>query len=157
MRLRIAWGDPYATQYLVQYWTGEEAIKQPTKGAWVPFPGGVIANGNGGTVTLPLTSSPMVVRFVRIWMSESSNTCDSHGSADPRNCVGYAIREVSIGTSESERIPRPDATTHRPGPDHNFCSSIDPWHELSDLGSKQDEQVGLDLFTTAGTHADFPQ
>ena len=63
--LRIAWGDPYAKQYLVQYWTGEEAIKQPTKGSWVAFPSGVIANGKGGTVTLPLTSSPMTVR--RFW------------------------------------------------------------------------------------------
>ena len=33
--LRIAWSDPYAKQYLVQYWTGDEAIKFPTKGSWV--------------------------------------------------------------------------------------------------------------------------
>jgi hypothetical protein len=154
--LRIAWGDPYATHYLVQYWTGEEAIKQPTKGAWVPFPGGVIANGKGGTVTLPLTSSPMVVRFVRIWMSESSNTCDSHGSADPRNCVGYAIREVSIGTSDQNGFH--DLTRHTPDQDQTttFCSSIDPWHELSDLGTKQDEQVGLDLFYNSGYTRGLP-
>jgi hypothetical protein len=40
----------------------------------------------------------MAVRFVRVWMTESSNTCDADGPADPRNCVGYAIRELYLGT-----------------------------------------------------------
>ena len=30
-------------------------------------------------------------------MTESSNTCDSHGSSDPRNCVGYALQTLSVG------------------------------------------------------------
>src|SRR5215471_7393334 len=96
--LRIAWAEPYAKQYWVQYWTGEEAIHQPTKGSWVAFPSAIIANGKGGTVTLQLTPAPMTVRYIRIWMTESSNTCDSHGPDDPRNCLGYAIRELYIGT-----------------------------------------------------------
>src|SRR5437762_6670282 len=72
--IRIAWGEPYARHYLVQYWTGENPIKQPTKGAWLTFPGGVINDGSGGTKTLQLTSSPMPVRYLRIWLTESSNT-----------------------------------------------------------------------------------
>jgi hypothetical protein len=32
-------------------------------------------------------------------MTESSNTCDTHGPGDIRNCVGYAIREVYAGNS----------------------------------------------------------
>ena len=154
--LRIAWGDPYAKQYLVQYWTGEEAIKQPTKGSWVAFPAGVIANGKGGTVTLPLTSSPMTVRFVRIWMTRSSNTCDSHGSADPRNCVGYAIRELYIGTADGNGFH--DSARHTPDQDQTttFCSSIDPWHEPSDLGSTQHEHVGFDLFYHSGYTRGLP-
>src|SRR5205807_2219705 len=33
--IRIAWADPYARRYLVQYWTGDDPIKQPTKGTWL--------------------------------------------------------------------------------------------------------------------------
>jgi hypothetical protein len=154
--LRIAWGDPYAKQYVVQYWTGDEAIKFPTKGAWVAFPSGVIANGRGSTFTLQLTQAPMVVRFIRIWMTESSNTCDSHGSADPRNCLGYAIRELYIGTKDQNGFH--DAARHTPDQDQTttFCSSIDPWHEPKDLGSTQHEQVGFDLFYDSGYTRGLP-
>jgi hypothetical protein len=154
--LRIAWAEPYAKQYLVQYWTGDEAIKQPTKGAWVAFPAGVITNGKGGTVTLQLTQSPMMVRFVRISMTESSNTCDSHGPSDPRNCLGYAIRELYIGITDANGFH--DIARHTPDQDQTttFCSSIDPWHEPSDLGSTQHEQVGLDLFYTSGYTRGLP-
>ena len=31
-------------------------------------------------------------------MTESSNTCDEHGSGDVRNCVGYAIQQIAVGT-----------------------------------------------------------
>ena len=40
--IRIAWAEPYARRYLVQYWTGEDPIKQATKGTWVAFPGGTV-------------------------------------------------------------------------------------------------------------------
>ena len=96
--IRIAWAGPYAKRYLVQYWVGGEPIKQPTKGNWITFDGGTVANGAGGTTLLHLAASPMPVRFLRILMSESSNTCDSHGASDPRNCVGYAINEIYLGT-----------------------------------------------------------
>ena len=92
--IRIAWSEPFARIYRVQYWTGEDPIKQATKGTWVTFPGGLVSEGKGGTATLQLSPAPVSVRFVRIWMTKSSNTCDSHGSADKRNCVGYAINEI---------------------------------------------------------------
>ena len=44
------------------------------------------------------------MRYMRIWMTESSNTCDTHGSSDKRNCVGYAINELYVGTDD-ERGP----------------------------------------------------
>jgi len=154
--LRIAWAEPYAKRYLVQYWTGDEAIKQPAKGTWVTFPSGVIADGKGGSVTLQLSAAPLTVRFIRIWMTESSNSCDSHGPADPRNCLGYAIRELYIGTSDKNGFH--DLARHTPDQDQTttYCSSIDPWHEPSDLGSTQHEQVGLDLFYTSGYTRGLP-
>ena len=135
--LRIAWAAPYARRYVVQYWTGEDPIKQATKGTWVAFPGGSVENGAGGTAVLKLASSPMPVRFIRIWMTESSNTCDTHGSADRRNCVGYAIRELYLGTVSPDGKFH-DLVRHTPDPDQTatICSSVDPWHEPSDVSEK---------------------
>src|SRR4249919_3546020 len=65
--LRIAWGEPYARRYLVQRFTGDDPIKQPTKGTWLTFAGGAVADGRGGIVTMPLAPSPVTVRFLRIW------------------------------------------------------------------------------------------
>jgi len=154
--LRIVWGDPYARQYVLQYWTGDEAIKQPAKGAWVTFPSGSITDGKGGTETLTLTPVPVTVRFLRIWMTASSNTCDSHGSADRRNCVGYAIRELYLGIADQGGFH--DLARHTPDQDQTttFCSSIDPWHEPSDLGSTLHEHVGLDSFYTSGYTRGLP-
>ncbi|MGH9826984.1 MAG: discoidin domain-containing protein, partial [Blastocatellia bacterium] len=67
--IRIAWGDPYAKRYLVQYWTGEDPIKRATKGAWQTFTGGDITGGHGGLVALHLSPAPLIVRFIRIWMT----------------------------------------------------------------------------------------
>jgi hypothetical protein len=154
--LRISWGVPYAKQYLVQYFNGDEAIKFPAKGAWVTFPAGVVTNGSGGSVTLQLTNSPITVRFLRVWMTESSNTCDSHGSADPRNCLGYAIRELYLGTKDQFGFH--DLARHTPDQDQTAtqCSSVDPWHEPSDLAPTTREQVGLDSFYTSGYTRGLP-
>jgi hypothetical protein len=82
--IRIAWTEPHAVDYLVQYWTGPDAINDPAQGMWVTFPDGTITNGAGGTVTLQLSSGTVNVRFVRIWMTSSSNNCGSDGSDDVR-------------------------------------------------------------------------
>ena len=101
--IRIAWADPYARRYYVQFWTGEQEpfYDGINKGAWQTFPMGTIADGKGGTPTLKLMNWKIPVRYLRIWMTESSNTCDTHGAQDRRNCVGYAINELSIGTVSS--------------------------------------------------------
>ncbi|HEX4485125.1 MAG TPA: discoidin domain-containing protein [Terriglobales bacterium] len=154
--MRIAWGQPYAKRYLVQYWTGEDPIKQPTRGTWVIFQGGTIDNGAGGTTTLPLSSSPTQVRYLRILMTESSNTCDADGPSDPRNCVGFAIDEIYVGTaSQSGKFY--DLVRHTADPDQTttFCSSVDPWHESSGIDDRRD-QVGLDLFYTSGYTRGLP-
>jgi hypothetical protein len=53
------------------------------------------------------------VRYLRIWMTESSNTCDTHGAQDKRNCVGYAIDELYIGTLAADG-PFTDIVKHLP-------------------------------------------
>lgn len=157
--MRIAWEEPYATRYLVQYWTGADVldpIRHPTAGIWQTFPGGTISNGKGGTVTLSLSSVPMAVQFVRILMTKSSNTCDTHGSSDPRNCVGYAIRELYLGNTSDSGFH--DLVRHTQDQDQTatYCSSVDPWHQPADLDEKAGDQVGFDLFFTSGFTRGLP-
>ncbi|HSS99525.1 MAG TPA: discoidin domain-containing protein, partial [Terriglobales bacterium] len=154
--IRIAWAEPYAKRYLVQYWVGEEPIKQPTKGNWITFESGSITNNTGGTVTLRLTDAPTPVRFLRILMTESSNTCDTHSASDPRNCVGYAINEIFLGTVSADGKFY-DLVRHTNDPDQTatYCSSVDPWHTPADISDKND-QVGFDLFYTSGYTRGLP-
>jgi hypothetical protein len=155
--IRIAWTDPYATHYAVQFFTGDDPIRAPNRGLWQTFPFGQIDLGKGGSATIRLSSSPMPVRWVRIWMTQSSNICDSHGSADKRNCVGYAIREISMGTLGA-RDEFHDLLRHTPDQDQTptYCSSVDPWHEPSDLDHSGRTQVGFDLFYTGGFTRGLP-
>lgn len=154
--IRIAWAEPYARQYRVQYWLGKaDAMDEPDQGEWKDYPQGVVSDGKGGTVTLNLSASPIAAKYVRVLMTESSGTCDTHGNGDRRNCVGYAIKELYLGTLKSGQFH--DLLHHAPGQEQTFTysSSIDPWHESSDLYVFPDrmesgDQVGLDLFFSSG-------
>jgi hypothetical protein len=127
--IRIAWGEPYATRYAVQFFTGDDPIKFPNKGTWQTFPLGTVEGGKGGTATIRIASSPIAARWIRIWMTTSSNTCDPHGSADRRNCVGYAIRELYLGTTgPSGEFHDLIMHTADQGQTPTYCSSVDPWH-----------------------------
>ena len=159
--IRVAWAEPYARQYLVQYWTGDDPIKAPTKGVWQTFPQGTVTDGKGKTEAVRLSSAPMPVKFVRIWMTESSNACAGEASsetkADPRNCAGYAIRELYLGTITGDGEFH-DIIRHTPDQEQTttYCSSVDPWHQSSDLGSTKQAQMGFDLFFTGGVTRGLP-
>lgn len=155
--IRIAWAEPFATQYEVQYWTGEDPIKKPTLGVWQTFPGGLVNDGKGRNATLQLAKEPVSVQWVRILMTQSSNTCDTHGSADKRNCVGYAIRELYLGTTTDDGKFH-DLIRHTADQDQTatYCSSVDPWHAPEDLDERAGDQVGFDLFFTSGVTRKLP-
>ena len=160
--IRLAWAEPYARKYRVQYWLGNgDAIDDPVSGEWKDFPAGAISDGKGGTVTIQLSAAPIAAKYVRVLMTESSNTCDTHGKGDRRNCVGYAIKEVYLGTMQKGAFH--DLLYHVPGQEQTFTysSSIDPWHEPNDLYVIPDrmeagDQVGLDLFYTSGLTRGLP-
>ncbi len=159
----IAWTDPYAVAYEVQYWNGDgDAMDEPVSGAWKRFASGAIRNGHGGTATLTLASTPVSTKFVRIVMTQSSGTCDTHGPSDRRNCVGYAIREVYVGVIDVQGKFK-DLLHHSPDQNQSltYCSSVDPWHEPSDLYLAPDrmesgDQPGFDLFFTSGITRALP-
>jgi len=161
--IRIQWADPYAREFKVQYWVGDgDAMDEQDKGEWKDFPGGSVTDGKGGDATLHLSVSPIFTKFVRVWMTNSSRTCDSHGSADRRNCVGYAIRELSLGSvDQNSRFS--DLVHHSPDQKQTLtlCSSVDPWHEASDLYVMPDhmesgDQPGFDLFFASGITGGMP-
>jgi hypothetical protein len=161
--IRIAWADPYARAYQVQYWVGAgDAMDEPASGRWKDFVSGNIAEGRGGTVTLPLESKLISTRYARVLMAKSSNTCDGHGSGDRRNCLGYAVKEVYIGTIDGDGQFH-DLLQHSPDQKQSltYCSSVDSWHEPSDLYVAPDrmesgDQPGFDLFFTSGITRGLP-
>lgn len=160
--IRIAWADPFAIKYRVQYWVGDDAMDDQGTGKWVDFSSGVVENGKGGTVTLRLSNDSIQARFMRIVMTESSNTCDAHGSADKRDCIGYAIKEIYVG-AVSEEGKFIDRMHHSADQKQTltYCSSVDPWHEPSDLYVAPDrmesgDQPGFDLFFTSGITRGLP-
>jgi hypothetical protein len=97
----------------------------------------------------------MSVRFVRVLMSVSSGTFDTHGTNDARNSMGYAIAEVSVGTLSGGRFT--DAVKHSPDKRQTatFVSSTDPWHAPDDKMADT-EQPGLDFIFTNGITRGLP-
>ena len=149
--IQIAWANPFATKYVVEYWsTKDGAMDRPTAGAWLKFPQGEVSGGGGGSKVLRLADHPVSARFLRIWMTESSNTCDTHGSGDARNCVGYAISEISVGNFNSLGQFM-DLVKHTPDQSQTVTqiSSVDPWHTDKDIVSGR-IQSGFDLFFKSG-------
>jgi hypothetical protein len=161
--MRIAWAEPYARSFQVQYWTGSaDAMDEQDKGAWNNFPNGVVAAGKGGDAVLKLTATPVNARYVRILMAVSSGTCDTHGAGDRRNCVGFAIKELYLGTLDASGNFH-DLLRHSPDQQQSltYCSSVDPWHQPSDLYVTPDrmesgDQPGLDLFFNSGITRGLP-
>jgi len=133
--LRIDWGNPFARNYVVQYWSGEkEPLSNATAGAWIAI--GIKIDGRGGLETLKFTPSPPPLRYIRIWMTQSSNTASDHNpsNGDKRSSLGYAIRELYAGTytANDEFV---DLVKHQPdgGQTAVHASSVDSWHSAADL------------------------
>jgi hypothetical protein len=157
--VQIAWANPYAATYQVQYWVGKDALDfdEGPQGEWKTFPSGDLKNAQGGSVMLKLSPAPVSTRFLRIWMTESSNTCDLHGSGDIRNCVGYAIREIHAGSINGSGA-FVDVTQGAAGRDApSYCSSsIDPWHSAADANTSGGAHSGFDVFFTSGLTNNLP-
>ncbi|HEX6806980.1 MAG TPA: discoidin domain-containing protein [Gemmatimonadaceae bacterium] len=158
--IRILWAAPYATRYDVEYWAGDapgSGLDENPDGAWHRFPLGTVMDARGGRDQRRLSATAIRTRFVRLWLRASSHTT-LPGSRDPRDALGYAIREIAIG------ILRPngaiaDRIRHAAGHDEQTViavSSTDPWHRASDVDAAL-EQPGLDLVFRSGlTHGRAP-
>lgn len=155
--IKIAWANPYAVAYQVQYWAGSDPFNDPAHGRWALFPGGAVTAGSGGTVTLTLSQAPMQAEFVRVWMTISSGTCDTHGASDIRNCMGYAISEIYVGRFDNHG-QFVDLVHHRKDGNQTptYCSSVDPWHQPATIAKDDGEQPGFDLIYGSGITRGLP-
>ena len=183
--IHIQWVNPYAVVYVVQYWTGDNNAMDwdmGPNGMWKPFQLGAVLNGTGGDVHLKLSDVPVSTRFVRVLMSKSSGTCDTHGAQDIRNCVGYAFQTLSAGKIDvagkyavvyptNGPEPGPGAPPRQEGAGEQeviagspadlagsfFASSIDPWHQANNLITGGNDQYnGMDNFFTSGLTMGHP-
>jgi hypothetical protein len=156
--IRIDWENPYATTYQVEYWVGTAALDfdNGPKGEWKLFNSALLKNSSGGTAVLKLSESPVSIRYLRVLMSKSSNTCDEHGSSDVRNCVGYAIRAIAAGTLQGGTFT--EAPRAAADQEITYCaSSIDPWHSAEDVRDDgMYQHTGFDTFFTSGITNNLP-
>ena len=158
--IRIAWANPFAVTFQVEYWEGKDALDfdRGPSGQWKVFPSGLLRNAPGGTATLKLSDASVSAQFLRVLMTESSNTCDLHGAEDIRNCVGYAIQSIDAGTldtnNEFANVAKDATRENQP----TYCSSsIDPWHSAADVRDDGKYQhTGFDLFFTSGITNNLP-
>jgi F5/8 type C domain len=155
--IRIHWGAPYAQQYRVEYWSGEDPmhLHADRKDAWRSFPNGAVNRGAGGDESVRLCEKPFPVRFVRVAMSQSSQTSPQI-SNDIRDQLGFAIREIELGSVDPPSRRSGAASSHnrfrdyvRHAADRHqqtviYVSSTDPWHRAEDIDYKI-EQPGLDF------------
>jgi len=150
--IKVAWGEPYAVAYRLQYWVGGEF---DPKGHWVDFPGGAVSDGKGGTTALR-TPQPVMARFIRLKLEQGSNTAPA-GSTDIRDRLGFAVREWYIGLTGGGGVFT-DYLKHAPDrakQTWTLVSSSDPWHRAVDRDDDL-EQPGIDRLYTNGVTRGLP-
>ncbi|AIE84819.1 discoidin domain-containing protein [Fimbriimonas ginsengisoli] len=178
--IRIQWANPFATQYNLEYWIGNENIEEDDNppGVWHPISGapspsfgctcrtrerglGVRESGRAGLESSGPPDRPLDLvrfqvtpptRFIRLNLARSSRTSEPSMAPDPRDRVGFAIREVQIGRMRHGQLR--DFVVHAPNHDQTaiYTSSTDPWHRAQDL-DRRTEQPGFDTVLASGlTH-----
>lgn len=156
--LNILWGEPYATRFRVEYATGGRVyfgghpwnVLSPV---WHAFPKGSVQDGKGGEQFLKFGRT-VRARYLRIWMTESSGIAPV-GSKDPRDAMGFAIREILAG--EAGQFDFDEHVIHSPDKKQTLCyvSSTDPWHRASDRDPRT-EQPGIDRIARCGITRGLP-
>jgi hypothetical protein len=156
--VRIVWAPPFATKFSIQYgdFVGPEDLSQRLPANWHAFPYGEMQNRSAGDRVLRLSDQPLETRYLRLRLDESSGT-SGHQSSDVRDRLGFAIREIYLGTiDEAGRFH--DCMRH--GRNRNqqtniYVSSTDPWHRSIDR-DRNTEQPGFDFIFRSGLTNGLP-
>ena len=162
--IRIRWGVPYAARYRVQYWPrhdGEEPSgpdDDVENAGWINFDSAAVRSASSaGNPDAPIVLAQRTVhtRWIRVLMLLSSYTAPP-SSDDPRDSVGFAIREISVGVMENgvfHDITR--HSRHATEQTRTYASSTDPWHRAIDR-DPDTEQPGIDLMFSSPITRDLP-
>ncbi len=150
--LKLHWGQPFAETLRAEYWVGNDPmhLHSDQKGEWRTFAHGEINHGSGGDQQTRLEDQGRKVRFVRLVLGKSSHTAVDSSSNDIRDKLGFAIREIELGTFDQHEKFH-DLLTHT-AEGHKqttvYVSSTDPWHRVTDIDYRT-EQPGLDFILTS--------
>lgn len=150
--IRLVWGAPFPRRYNVEYWVGDQThlIDDNPSGRWRRFEHGGVTRFAGGTADIRLSTLSIETRFLRVVMFESSHTA-SGGNGDPRDSLGFALREIHAGDRDSlgvlHDLIRHDTVASRQST--ILVSSTDPWHRAVDRDSGT-AQPGFDLIFRSG-------
>ncbi len=150
--IRLAWAEPYATDFRVEYSThlSQNAIFDAGENIWKRFPNGSITHSNGGSQHIRLCDKPVQVRYVRVWLIASSHTAPA-GSQDIRDRLGYAMREIYVGRFDTnDKLT--DCIRHGQTTSTQsiiWTSSTDPWHRQKDIDLNT-EQPAPDRLLSSG-------
>ncbi|HEX3580105.1 MAG TPA: discoidin domain-containing protein, partial [Thermoanaerobaculia bacterium] len=142
--MTISWSTPYAADYDIEFWTGDDAVNNPRGGTWKTL--AAVRGANGGTVTTPFPSTS--ARYIRVLMTHSC--CAATG--DWRDRAGFAVDEIAIERGNVDLV--------RHGKSNKtqtviWVSSNDPWHRASDIDLDM-EQPGLDRVVASGLTRGLP-
>jgi len=156
--VNILWGEPYATDFRIEYATSGRTYYggHPwnfLSPVWHQVSQGGVRGAKGGEQFLKFGKT-VQARYLRIWMTRGSGTAPK-GSNDPRDAMGYAIREVMAG--EAGQFDFDDHVIHSPDKKQTLCyvSSTDPWHRACDRDPKT-EQPGIDRIARCGITRGLP-
>jgi hypothetical protein len=155
---RILWGQPYARRFRIQYWYAEDDQPGDVRpdGRWRDFPVAMWRQGRPGAQDLVLANAAVETRYVRLLLESSSHTAPA-GSSDPRDSLGFAIREIECGLRQPNGALA-DVVRHGRSADRQsrmLVSSTDPWHRATDR-DRGIEQPGLDLVLRGPLTANQP-
>lgn len=150
--IKILWSLPFATVYEIQY--GKVAdisdISQNPPELWHTFQTGEVTTKIGGVIQTKLSDKFVKTRYVRVLLKQSSEI-PPENSTDIRDGLGYAVREIYVGSLEKgghfkDEI-RHGASAKKQT--HIYVSSTDPWHRAVDLDHNT-EHIGFDRIYKSG-------
>jgi hypothetical protein len=140
----IDWAMPYASDYVIELWTGDDPINNPRAGTWKTL--APVRSAHGGRITTHFARTS--ARYIRVLMTRSC--CAGHG--DWRDRAGFAVSEIAIGNGAVDLVHHAKSNRTQTV---IWVSSTDPWHRASDIDLEM-EQPGIDRVESSGLTRGLP-
>src|SRR3954447_3720140 len=142
--MTIDWARPYAADYDIEVWAGDDALHNPRGGTWKTL--AAVRNAHGGRITTHFARTS--ARYIRVLMTRSC--CAATG--DWRDRAGFAVNEIAISRDNVDLVRHGKSNRTQT---MIWVSSTDPWHRASDI-DREMEQPGLDRVVASGLTRGLP-